>query len=119
MVREALVVIIKDNTICMRKQAKKVVSLHNYKISPQCAFRSLSLISCSTSYVQYLPFLCQYFTDTCMTEGPSLEEALFKYVYYDGVLNHSQMLSWDFSFDEMAWDTNWQMWKKIKKIWWL
>jgi hypothetical protein len=54
-----------------------------------------------------------------MTEGPSLEEALFKYVYYDGVLNHSQMLSWDFSFDEMAWDTNWQMWKKIKKIWWL
>jgi hypothetical protein len=26
------------------------------------------------------------------------------------------MLSWDFSFEEMAMDTNWQMWKEIKNM---
>ena len=56
MVREALVIIIKDNTICTRKQAKKAVSLHNYNIPLHCASHSLIWIPWDTSFLQQLHF---------------------------------------------------------------
>ena len=41
-----------------------------------------------------------------MTEGPLLQEAQLVCVYYNCVPSHSQMQSWDFSFEELAMDTN-------------
>ena len=127
MVREALVIIIKDNTICTGNQAKKAVSLHNYKIPLHCASHSLIWISCDTSYVQYFHFLSQDLTDICMTDGPLLEKELLICVYYTGVLSHSQLLFWDFCFEDMAmdWchmvnretDQNHDGYKKIRDQW--
>jgi len=37
-----------------------------------------------------------------MRDGPSLQKELLVCVYYTGVLSHSQLLFWDFCFEEMA-----------------
>jgi len=37
-----------------------------------------------------------------MRDGPSLQKELLVCVYYTGVLSHSQLLFWDFYFEEMA-----------------
>lgn len=37
-----------------------------------------------------------------MKDGPSLQKEMLVCVYYTGVLSHSQLLSLDFCFEEMA-----------------
>jgi len=50
--------------------------------------------------------LSQNHTDICTRDGRLLQKELLVCVYYSGVLSHSQLLFWDFCFEEVAMESH-------------